>query len=89
VRTTLRADARLSADDLAAAGGIAVARLRRLIDAGLLEPAEPGASSFTAADAERLRRMLRLRRELGVNLAGAAVIVDLLDRLADLERQVK
>jgi len=89
VRTVPRAEARVSAEALAAAAGISATRLQRLVELGLLEPAEPGADQFTAASAERLRRMLRLHRDLGVNLVGAAIVVDLLERLADLERQGK
>jgi hypothetical protein len=36
----------------------------------------------------RLRRMLRLRRDLGVNFAGASVILDLLDRLDVANREL-
>jgi MerR HTH family regulatory protein len=36
---------------------------------------------FSAATATRLRRMLRLHRDLGVNITGAAIIVDLVERL--------
>jgi hypothetical protein len=36
--------------------------------------------TFSAAMASRLRRMLRLHRDLGVNFTGAAIIVDLLER---------
>jgi hypothetical protein len=35
-----------------------------------------------------LRRMLRLRRDLGVNLGGAAIIVDLVAQLERLEREL-
>jgi chaperone modulatory protein CbpM len=36
----------------------------------------------------RLRRMQRLRRDLGVNFAGAAVIIDLVGRLEQLNREL-
>src|SRR5262245_59470959 len=85
VRATLRAEARLTTAELAAAAGIGASRLARLVELGLVEPAEPGATEFTAAAAERLMRMLRLHRDLGVNLVGAAIIVDLVERLAELE----
>jgi hypothetical protein len=32
--------------------------------------------------------MLRLRRDLGVNLGGAAIIVDLVEQLEALEREL-
>ena len=37
----------------------------------------------------RLRRMARLRRDLGVNFAGAAVILDLVDRIERLNREIE
>ena len=36
----------------------------------------------------QLRRMQRLRRDLGVNFAGAAVILDLVGRLEQLNREL-
>jgi chaperone modulatory protein CbpM len=75
----------LSRAELAAAAGISPAMLARLIRVGLVEPAAPGASHFTATTASRLRRMLRLHVDLGVNLVGAAIVVDLLERLERLE----
>jgi DNA-binding transcriptional MerR regulator len=78
----------LSVEELAAAVGISPARLARLVRLGLVEPTGPGGSEFTAATAARLRRMLRLRDHLGVNLVGAAIIVDLLERLERLETEL-
>ncbi len=74
-----------SAAELAAAAGITEERLARLVRLGLVEPTAPGASDFAAAEAARLCRMLRLHRDLGVNLFAAAIIVDLLERLDGLE----
>ncbi len=63
------------------------ARLGELIDSGFLEPTgeEPAAWRFRRRDVARVRIAERLERDLGVNPAGAAVILDLLierDRLA-------
>jgi hypothetical protein len=85
--TSMRTEARLSGPDLAASAGISAARLGRLVRLGLVEPVAPGASEFTAGTAARLLRMLRVHRDLGVNLAGAAIIVDLLERLERLETE--
>jgi chaperone modulatory protein CbpM len=84
----LRAEIAISVEELAAAVGIRPARLARLVQLGLVEPATPGTSEFTAATVARLRRMLRLHRDLGVNLAGAAIIVDLLERLERLDAEL-
>jgi chaperone modulatory protein CbpM len=66
-----------------------------LVDSGLLEPrgADPEVWSFPASAIVRVRAVERLVNDLGVNLAGAAVILDLLEerrrllaRLRQLER---
>ena len=79
--------AHVSHADLAHAAGISEARLTRLVHLGLIEPVRPGGDVFTAATAVRLRRMMRLRRDLGVGLESAAIILDLLDRLEQLTRE--
>ena len=66
----------ISEEELATAAGISRARLARLHRLGLLEP-----FPFTVTTACRLRRMLRLHRDLGVNLIGSAIILDLLEQL--------
>jgi chaperone modulatory protein CbpM len=81
VETAPRAESYLSSEQLAAVAGISTATL---VSVGLVEPTpnERGHSPmFSAATAARLRRMLRLHRDLGVNLIGAAIIVDLVERL--------
>jgi DNA-binding transcriptional MerR regulator len=88
VGVPLRAEVYLSGDELAAAAGISPARLARLVRLGLVEPTAPGRSEFTAATAARLRRMCRLHGDLGVSLTGAAIIVDLLERLESLEAEL-
>jgi len=79
------AEEKLSAADLANAAGISPALLVRLVRLGLIEPVAPGTSEFTAVTAAKLRRMVRLRLDLGVGFVGAAIIVDLLQRLERLE----
>jgi len=80
-----RVEVTLTAGQLATAAGVSRARLAQLVRLGIVETSSPGASTFTAASAARLRRMLRLRADLGVNLVGAAIVVDLLERLEHLE----
>jgi len=38
---------------------------------------------------ERVAKILRLRQSLGVNLSGAAIICDLLDRLEKMEEEME
>jgi len=85
-RAPLRAEILLSLHELAVAAGLNAAHLERLVRLGLVEPEAGG--SFSAATAARLRRMLRLRADLGVNLVGAAIIVDLVQRLERLDAEL-
>lgn len=62
----------------------------RLVALGLLDP-ERGAAGqlwFRPADLYALARIRRLRAGLGVNYAALGVVIDLLDRIADLEREL-
>jgi chaperone modulatory protein CbpM len=81
-------DVHLSFEQLAEAAGLGAVDLGRLVHLGLIEPDVPGTREFTADTAARLRRMLRLHRDLGVNLTGAAIIVDLLERVERLEAKL-
>jgi hypothetical protein len=87
-RMTLEVSVHVTRAELAAAVGIRPTMLTRLVELGLVEPVAPGGAEFPAASVRRLRRMLRLRAELGVNLTGAAIIVDLLERLEQLEAEL-
>jgi len=41
---------------------------------------------FKISSIRRVKTAVRLQRDLGVNLAGAALALDLLDRIAELEK---
>jgi chaperone modulatory protein CbpM len=81
-------DAHLSFEQLAETAGLSAVDLRRLVHLGLIELDVPGTREFTADTAGCLRRMLRLHRDLGVNLTGAAISVDLLERVDRLEAKL-
>ena len=65
--------------------------LRMYERAGLLTPRRTaqGLRLYSERDVERLRQIQRLTQELGVNLAGVDVVLKLLDRIADLQAEVK
>lgn len=44
---------------------------------------------LTSEGAEKVGRILRLRRSLGVNLSGAAIITELIDRLEKRESKIR
>jgi DNA-binding transcriptional MerR regulator len=59
----------------------------RFVEFGLLTPIKGAPSRFDASAVPRLRTILRLRESLGINLAGIAVVLDLLDKLCALQRE--
>lgn len=58
---------------------------------GLIEPdrTEAGVRLYCDADIELLRRIQRFTQELGVNLAGVAIILRLLDQIEELQGEVE
>jgi chaperone modulatory protein CbpM len=62
----------------------------RLAQQGLIETLEGRAEPQVPRRAiVRLRRMQRLHRDLGVNFTGAAIILDLVGRIEQLNRQLR
>lgn len=62
-----------------------------LVEFGVLHPRRgrsPREWQFSGNDLVRLKRALRLRRDLDVNLPGVALSLDLLDELRELRRAV-
>ena len=55
-----------------------------LVEEGVLDPEgdEPATWRFPGTSVTHVRIVVRLQRDLGVNLEGAAIVLDLLDRLA-------
>lgn len=53
---------------------------------GLVQPARIGMKNrlYSEADIERLRQIQRLTQDMGVNLAGVEIILDLLDKMQQL-----
>jgi DNA-binding transcriptional MerR regulator len=81
----------LTLESLAACAGVHPTRITYFVDFGLLEPSTRTGTQwlFDTACITRLRTIERLRRDLGANLPGIAVILDLLDRLTALQREVE
>lgn len=65
--------------------------VHELAELGLLAPrgSAPGEWEFPAAVLPRLRVVARLMRDLGVNVSGAALAVELLESQRELERQIR
>ena len=59
-----------------------------LVREGILDPTGEDVDHwrFTISSLKRVKTVIHLQRDLGVNLAGAALALELLDRIAELER---
>jgi chaperone modulatory protein CbpM len=83
-------DEPLTLDVVAETVGAKRSLVVRLAQQGLIETVEHGAGETLAPRrvVVQLRRMQRLRRDLGVNFAGAAIILDLVGRIEQLNREL-
>ena len=83
-------DEPLTCDVVAKTVGARRSLVVRLAQQGLIESVEGGADEplVPRRVVMQLRRMQRLRRDLGVNLAGAAIILDLVGRIEELNREL-
>ena len=61
-----------------------------MVEEGILDPEgeEPETWQFPGTCVTQVRIVVRLQRDLGINLAGAAVVLDLLDRLPRRPRKL-
>jgi chaperone modulatory protein CbpM len=80
-----------SLGELCYASGLCAEEIISMVEEGLLEPqgSSPSAWSFSAESLRRLHIALRLQRDLQVNLAGAALVLDLLDELRILRERLR
>jgi chaperone modulatory protein CbpM len=81
----------VSLEALAREAGVHPEMVRRLIGYGLIEPhgGTRAAPLFSRRDAPLLARAGRLRRDLGLNWAGAVLACDLLARIDELEQLLR
>jgi DNA-binding transcriptional MerR regulator len=85
----MREAQQLTIEALATRTDMHPALVERFVEFGLIEPIEwQGATTlFDTSAIARVRMIGRLRESLGINLAGIAVILDLLDRMCALQRE--
>jgi DNA-binding transcriptional MerR regulator len=79
----------LTLETLAAGAGIHPAVVECFVEFGLIEPIEREGTRllFDPSAVPRLRMIRRLRETLGINLAGIAVIQDLVDRICAVQME--
>lgn len=69
--------------------GVEQGFIEQLVRIGFIEP-DPSDAAMLAADVTiRVTKVVRLQHDLGVNLEGATIIVELLERIAELEAHLK
>lgn len=78
----------LSLRELCHSCGVSAEQVLAMVEEGVVEPygAEPRVWRFPGASIRRVQIALRLQRDLQVNLAGAALALELLDELEALRR---
>ena len=85
-----RSSASYSERETAAASHLSPGAIRRLRALGLIEGDQSGEElRYSEEEVSRLRRIRRLQHDLGVNLAGAEVIVRLLKHIEALRDELE
>lgn len=81
----------LTLADLCRACELPTERVIELVEEGVIEPLgrDPGEWRFRGVSIRRVRCVQRLERDLGVNVAGAALALDLLEELGRLRVRLR
>lgn len=76
--------------EICVAADVDAAAVTAMVEYGIVEPAgsQPEEWCFSGVCLRRVITVARLQRDLGVNLAGAALAVDLLDEIEVLRRRL-
>ena len=88
----LDADSEVTLFQLCRVCGVHADYVIELVEIGVVEPRAgrwPSEWRFAPQALMRLRRAVRLRRDLAVEPAGAALALDLMDEIADLRRRLR
>src|ERR1700730_7993360 len=85
-----RSSSTYSERETAAASHLGMGAIRHLRALGLIEGQETdGEVRYSEEEVIQLRRIRRLQRDLGVNLAGVEVILSLLKRLDTVQQEIE
>lgn len=78
----------LTLDEVARRCGVEQTFVVVLIEHGVIEPERRAPLLFGHEVTLRVNKVARLQRDLGVNVPGASLILELLERIDDLERRL-
>ena len=89
--TILEEDSEVTLAQLCDACAVHAEAVEAMIEEGIVAPVGGGLSKwrFTRSSVVRVRTVLRVQRDLHVNLAGAALALDLLERIEALNARLK
>ena len=80
----------LTLGDLSGACGLTVEHINAYVAEGIIEPhgSSPGEWRFSQISLVRVRRARRLERDLGLNIAGLALALDLMTQIENLKSRL-
>ena len=87
----LEEDVELTLAELCYACQVPAERVIELVHEGIVEPSgqNPAHWRFRGVSVYRVRRTLRLQQDLGINIAGAALALDLLEEIQTLRMRLR
>jgi chaperone modulatory protein CbpM len=90
VGTILEEEVVLSLGELCRASRLSAERVIELAEEGVVEPIgrSPERWQFRGVSLRRIRRARRLKEDLGINTAGVALVLDLLEELEELRTRL-
>lgn len=87
----LEEETEFSLDDLCRACSVKTETISLLVEEGIIEPLSEDTETwhFSAVSLQRVRTAIRLQNDLGLNTAGAALALDLLDKITTLRTRLE
>ncbi|MBN8430909.1 MerR family transcriptional regulator [Microbulbifer salipaludis] len=83
-------DSLLTLRELCIACSLSAEQVMALMDEGVIEPHRASRSlAFSGVCVRRVRRVVRLEQDLGVNHAGAALALELLEEIEQLRARIR
>ena len=83
--------AEITVTELCEVCSVELVLIEQLVAEGILDPVgdQPDELRFHCTSIRRTRTVVRLQNDLGVNLAGAALALELLDQIESLRKQLR
>ena len=79
--------------ELSTACSVKIEYIIELVDEGIVEPLEQKRSqqhwAFTGKSLIRAQKARRLQQDLGINIAGAALVLDMMEEIEHLRQQLQ